>query len=226
MSVQTKTIWNAGSASIGGSWHIDSLRGLLDGVIYINRADLEGREPAELTFTGSRGTEAKSDSMDGAKVGVVTVSLLSDVSTSTLVAYRVASTNAVSDSEGLWQIDALYTEADPGEVDAYTKAEVDTKVSTLNTTIGKKANSADVYSKTDADGHFVVQEAAAKVTKATAGSSNAVTALATGATLEQVVTKVNEIITTLNTVRSTAGSAYTVVNAVIDSLTNGKTMKA
>ena len=50
---------------------------------------------------------------------------------------------------------------------AYTKSEIDTKVNTINTTLGtkadksyvddelaKKANSADVYSKTEADGKF------------------------------------------------------------------------
>lgn len=226
MSVETRTIWNAGTAAIGGSWHIDSLRGLLDGVIYIDREAFNRREPKELTLIGSRGTKATKDTLDGATVGVITVKLLDDVSTSTLVAYQVSSKDAVPDSEGLWQIDAQYTESDPGEVDAYTKAEIDAKVSTINTNINKKANTADVYGKTDADGRFVAQQASPKVQKATAGSSNAVTSLESGATLEQAVAKINEIIATLNTVRSTAGSAYTAVNGTIDSLTTGKVMKA
>ncbi|QFR42388.1 hypothetical protein [Pantoea phage vB_PagP-SK1] len=226
MSVETRTIWNAGTASIGGSWHIDSLRGLLDGVIYIDREAFNRREPKELTLIGSRGTEMTKDTLDGATVGVVTVKLLDDVSTSTLVAYQVSAEDAVVDSEGLWQIDALYTESEPGEVDSYTKAEIDSKVSTINTNINKKVNTADVYTKTAADAAFVAQEASPKVQKATAGSSNALTPLATGATLEQVVTKVNEVIATLNTVRSTAGSAYTAANGLIDSLTTGKVMKA
>lgn len=226
MSVETRTIWNAGTASIGGSWHIDSLRGLLDGVIYIDREAFNRREPKELTLIGSRGTEATKDTLDGATVGVITVKLLDDVSTSTLVAYQVSSEGAVVDSEGLWQIDAMYTESDPGEVDAYTKAEIDSKVSTINTNINKKADSTSVYTKTAADATFVAQGTGPKVSKASAGSSNAITALATGATLEEAVTKINEIISTLNTVRSTAGSAYNAVNGVIDSMTTAKVMKA
>lgn len=226
MSVETRTIWNAGTASIGGSWHIDSLRGLLDGVIYIDREAFNRREPKELTLIGSRGTKATKDTLDGATVGVVTVKLLDDVSTATLVAYQVSSEDAVVDSEGLWQIDALYTESEPGEVDSYTKAEIDSKVSTINTNINKKANTADVYTKAAADAAFVTQNTGPKVSKASAGSSNAITALATGATLEEAVAKINEIVATLNTVRSTAGSAYNAVNGVIDSMTTAKVMKA
>lgn len=226
MSVETRTIWNASTASIGGSWHIDSLRGLLDGVIYIDREAFNRREPKELTLIGSRGTKATKDTLDGATVGVITVKLLDDVSTATLVAYQVSSEDAEADSEGLWQIDAQYTESDPGEVDAYTKAEIDSKVSTINTNINKKADTASVYTKTAADAAFVAQNTGPKVSKASAGSSNAITALAAGATLEEAVTKINEIISTLNTVRSTAGSAYNAVNGVIDSMTTAKVMKA
>lgn len=226
MAVVTKTVWNAGTASIGGSWHIDSLRGLLDGVIYIDREAFNRREPKELTLIGSRGATATKETLDGATVGVVTVELLDDVSTSTLVAYRVSSEDSVADSEGLWQIDALYTESEPGETDSYTRAEIDSKVSTINTNINKKANTADVYAKAAADASFVAQGSSPKVTKATAASSNAVNTLAAGATLEQVVTKINEIIATLNPVRSTAGSAFSAVNGVIDALTSGKTMQA
>lgn len=219
MAVVNKTVWNAGTASIGGSWHIDSLRGLLDGVIYIDREAFNRREPKELTLIGSRGTEMTKDTLDGATVGVVTVKLLDDVSTSTLVAYQVSAEDAVVDSEGLWQIDALYTESEPGAVDSYTKAEVDSKVSALNTSINKKADSSALATK-------VTQGDVAKVNPATSTKSDSVSPLGAGATLEQTVQKLNELITCVMAIRGTNSSVFTTTNSVISALTSGKVMTA
>lgn len=233
MSVTTKTLWNVNSALIGGQWHIDSLRGLLDGVIYVDRFSLEHREPKQLTLRGSRGTEATATNLDGAAVGNVTVSLMDDISTSTLVAYQVSSGSTEVDIEGIYQIDALYTTKDSegGDVDAYTKDEVDSMISDVNTAVNRKADATAVYTKTQADAAMkavgdtkVAQNSAPKVSKASASSSSAVTKVATDADLAAVITALNAAIDTLNTVRSTAGSAYTAVNGVIDSLTTAKAM--
>lgn len=233
MAVTTKTLWNVNSALIGGQWHIDSLRGLLDGVIYVDRFSLEHREPKQLTLRGSRGTEATATNLDGAAVGAVTVALMDDISTSTLVAYKVSSGSTEVDIEGIYQIDALYTTKDSegGDIDAYTKDEVDKMISDVNTAVNRKADATNVYTKTQADAAMKVigdakvdLNAAPKVSKASASSSNVVNKVATDATLAQLITAFNLSVDTLNTVRSTAGSAYTAANGLIDSLTTAKVM--
>lgn len=227
MSVVNKTIWNVRSAEIGGAWNLDALGGLRNGVIYIDKPSYNGREPKTISLVDSNGIVTTAEALTGAEGAGFKITATED--------YPGNLVRAVVEGEGagLYAITAQYTETDPADVDAYTKAEVDAKVSTLNQAVNGKANSADVYTKAQADNAIktvgdqkVAQGSVTKTTKATAGSSNAVTALATGATLEQAVTKINEIISTLNTVRSTAGSAYTVVNSVIDALTAGKAMPA
>lgn len=235
MSVTTKTLWNVNSALIGGQWHIDSLRGLLDGVIYVDRFSLEHREPKQLTLRGSRGTEATATNLDGAAVGAITVALMDDISTSTLVAYKVTSGSTEVDIEGIYQIDALYTTKDSegGDIDAYTKDEVDKMISDVNTAVNRKADATNVYTKTQADAKLkelgdtkVSLNAAAKVNKATATTSSGVSQLATDADLTATIAKLNELITSTMAIRGTNSSVFTALNGVIDSLTSGKVMSA
>ena len=227
--IVSKNLWYVRTALVGGRWNLDALGGLLNGVLYINKDTFNGRMPKTLTLTDSAGGTVTVETLEGAVVGDVTLDQVEDTQVSIVVV--VESPEDSTTGNGIVSIDGQFTEddGDAGSIDAYTKSETDTK-------LGLKANSADVYSKTAADARFakpadipsvanlVVQNATPKTTKANAGSSSAVSALATGATLEQVVTKVNEIIGVLNTVRSTAGSAYSVVNQLIDNLTTGKTM--
>lgn len=65
---------------------------------------------------------------------------------------------------------------------------------------------------------------AAAVSNATSAASTVPSALATGATLEEVITTVNALITALTAVRSNSGSSVTQLNALLTSLRASGTM--
>jgi len=195
-----KTLWSIQSASQGGSWTLDATgNGLRKGILYIPTALYATRQPSTITLVGSRGTRKTVETLDGAAFGNLTVKF--DGVIGTLSVFVLTSTGD-RQTEGLFQIDALFTRtnSDGGAVDA--------------------------YSKTESDDRFVGKRAVEAVQKATAGSSTQVAELASTATLAQVIAWANNCRATLNTVRSTAGSAYSAVNGVIDSLTNASIMKS
>lgn len=72
----------------------------------------------------------------------------------------------------------------------------------------------------------VTQGDVPRVSKGTAQSTSPLAALASGADLATVIAKVNEVISTLNTVRSTAGAGLNAANGVIDALQQSKVMKS
>lgn len=201
-----KTIWSVRSAVTGGSWNLDALGGLLNGIIYVPRSvvnKVNGKFYAVATDEGvTDGTN-----LVGLTPGDVTITLDSDIPNNDYIAYRVVKGEA--GAVGLEQIDADFSDAGSSG-DFVTQPEFDSAVGGIRTDLNLKVTQGDV----------------AKVSKGTVASSQVVSPLATGATLEQTVAKVNEAITTLNTVRSTAGAGITAANQTIDALTNGKVMKS
>jgi phage-related tail fiber protein len=69
--------------------------------------------------------------------------------------------------------------AKANSADVYTKTQIDTEISTLNTNINAKANSADVYTKTDADA-LLANKAAKATTLSGYGITDAYTKNETG----------------------------------------------
>lgn len=199
--VERKTLWNVKSATTGGSWELSALGGLLNGVIYIDSASFNGRQPKGLYIMGDKGTEVPTNDISGATIGDVSLKL--DGEANGLLVYVVTSTDTTVASEGLYQIDAQFTTNDSGSGGdgSYTKDETDKLL----------------HEKVDVG-------SAPKVSKGTANSTRPVNPLATDADLAAVIAKVNEIASTLNTVRSTAGAGLIAANGLIDSLTTSTLM--
>lgn len=200
--IKKRTLWNVGSASIGGAWNLDARRGLLRGVIYINKADYNSRKPLTITLVASDGSTKTFDSLVGATVRDVTLSEVSDYGND-LLSISVTSEASVLDGIGLYQVDAQFT-VDDGQptLDGYSKAEVDDKVSLL-----------------------LPRENAAKVNKATATTSSTVSQLSSSADLATTISKVNEVISCLMAVRGTNSSVFSTLNSLVDSLTGGDVLK-
>lgn len=204
MAIRIGTLWNVLSASVGGSWQMAATGGLLNGVIYVDRKIMDRRDPKGITLRGSLGTMATVQTLDGATLGSTTLTRL-EGQLGTLVAYQVSTPDATGDTEGLFQIDAQFTMNDVGGINAYTKDETDSLLS------GK-----------------LKLRPAAKINKANSGgiTTKYPDKLAASASLADVITTLNAVITSATGTQSAAGSAYYAVNFLIDSLMNGEVMQS
>lgn len=110
----TRAIFNINSAQIGGWWVKDDTNsGLLSGVLYVSPAYFKENR-GSFVIRGSHGSQKAVEKLDGATFGDIT--LAKGSRDGDLQAFILTSPND-GHAEGIFQIDALFTESDgQGEV--------------------------------------------------------------------------------------------------------------
>lgn len=205
MAIQNRFLWRVTTRVPDSREVLDSNGGLLAG-----RIDLDGSlfDPTKSKFvtTFSDGTKKTVASFSEFVTGIKGV-IESPASSQTVTIYVPLDDDLTM---GIFSVHAEVDVGAGGDGDFVTHPELDTVVSVLQNNLDLKVAQGDVP----------------RVSKGSAQSTSPIAALAAGADLATVITKVNEVISTLNTVRSTAGAGLNAANGVIDALQSGKVMKS
>lgn len=205
MAIQNRFLWRVTTRVPDSREVLDSNGGLLAG-----RIDLDGSlfDPTKSKFvtTFSDGTKSTVASFSAFVSGIKGV-IESPASSKTVTIYVPLDDGL---TVGIFSVHAEVEVASGGDGEFVTHPELDTVVGVLQDSLDLKVAQGDVP----------------RVSKGTAQSTSPLSSLASGADLATVIAKVNEVIGTLNTVRSTAGAGLNAANGVIDALQNGKVMKS